>query len=235
MPDDTPPTDRCDLDREYHALAGYLRQRIPDCRLVRTRLSGIPELSLYLINADYPRDNLDHEQAAALMDSPPFWGFCWASGQVLARTLLDNPEWVRDRCLVDFGAGSGVVGLAAAMAGARRVVICDQDPFALRAARLNAAAAGLDVELASSLEAVLDGDPQSLDMVTVADVFYDRDNLPLLDLLLKRFRTVLVSDSRLGGRPLPGMETIGHRESHTVPDLGESAEFNHVALYRSRK
>lgn len=234
MPDDTPPTARYDLDGEFRALADYLRQRIPDCHLTRTTLPGVPELSLYLINADYPRDNLDHDQAAALMDKPPFWGFCWASGQVLARAILDNPEWVRDRYLVDFGAGSGIVGLAAAMVGARRVVICDQDPIALRAARLNAAAAGLEVELTSSLETLLDGDPRALDMVTVADVFYDRDNLPLLDLLLERFRTVLVSDSRLGGRHLPGMDIIGRSESHTVPDLDESEAFNHVTLYQSR-
>jgi len=66
-------------------------------------------------------------------------------------------------------------------------------------------------------------------------VFYDKDNLPMLEKLLDRFATVLVSDSRMKGQPLPGMDIVGDFESHTVPDLDEYREFNRVTLYRSRQ
>lgn len=191
-----------------------------------------PEIQLYLINADYPRESLSREQAAALMDNPPYWGFCWASGQVLARHILDHPALVRGRTLVDFGAGSGVVGIAASLAGADRVILCDLDIQALEIAALNAGLCGAAVEYASSLEAVLTHElPNSL--VTVADVFYDRDNLPLLGVLQRHFDTVLVADSRLKGQPLPAMEILCEYQSHTVPDLDESLEFNRVVVYQS--
>lgn len=215
-------------------LESYLQSRIPESRLEKIRLPQIPELSLYLINEDYPRDRLTREQALALMDDPPFWSFCWASGQVLGRCVLDNPDWVRGKSLVDFGAGSGVVGIAAKMAGARRVVLCDMDETALRAGGLNGRTNGVDVDFSASIEELLKEDVGSW-MITVADVFYDRANLPLLGTLLERFATVLASDSRLKGQQLPGMEIIGNHDSHTVPDLDESPEFNRVTVYRSRK
>jgi predicted nicotinamide N-methyase len=213
-------------------LETYLQSRVPGSRLEITKLPQAPELSLCLINHDYPRGRLNNEQSAALMDKPPFWGFCWASGQVLGRCILDNPHWVEGRTLVDFGAGSGVVGIAAKMAGAKQVILCDQDENALRAGELNARFNGVDVEFSSGLAELLQEDVSDR-MITVADVFYDPDNLPLLKTLLERFAVVLVSDSRQKGRPLPGMEIIGQYESHTVPDLDESREFNHVTLYRS--
>ncbi|RJR39816.1 MAG: methyltransferase [Desulfobacteraceae bacterium] len=215
-------------------LENYLQCRAPGSRLEEIRLPQAPELSLILINEDYPRGGLSHEQALSLMDNPPYWCFCWASGQVLARFLLDNPELVKDKTVVDFGAGSGVVGIAAKLAGAGRVILCDQDEKALRAGELNARINRVAVEFSSSLEELLNVEARNW-VVTVADVFYDRENLPLLETMLNRFGTVLVSDSRLKSRPLQGMEIIATHESHTVPDLDESPEFNSVTLYRSRQ
>jgi predicted nicotinamide N-methyase len=215
-------------------LETYLQSRIPGSRLKKTQLPQAPELSLYLINEDYPRDGLTREQAEALMDNPPYWVFCWASGQVLGHWVLDNPDWVKGKTLVDFGAGSGVVGIAAKMAGARRVILCDLDQTALQAGELNARMNGVNVGFSAAIEDLLEEDVSNW-IITVADVFYDRDNLPLLETLLDRFATVLVSDSRLKGQPLRGMDIIGDYDSHTVPDLDESSEFNSVTLYRSRQ
>ena len=216
----------------------YLHTRIPGARLTRQPLPQAPSISLYLINADYPRNGLNPDQARALMDDPPYWGFCWGSGQALARWLLDNPGSVRGKTLVDLGCGSGVAGIAAKMAGAARVILCDRDSRALTAADLNADLNGVAVEFSNSLETLLDAPliPGAKDatIVTVADVFYDRENLPLLPVLTRHFGTVLVADSRLRGRPLDGMEIFARPESHTVPDLDESAEFNRISLYRSR-
>jgi predicted nicotinamide N-methyase len=215
-------------------LETYLQSRIPGSRLKKTQLPQAPELSLYLINEDYPRDGLTREQAEALMDNPPYWGFCWASGQVLGQCVLDHPDWVKDKTVVDFGAGSGVVGIAAKMAGARRVILCDLDEKALQAGELNSRMNGVNVGFSAAIEDLLEEDVSNW-IITVADVFYDRDNLPLLETLLERFATVLVSDSRLKGQPLPGMDIIGDYDSQTVPDLDESCEFNSVTLYRSRQ
>ena len=215
-------------------LETYLQSRIPGSRLKKTQVPQAPELSLYLINEDYPRNGLTREQAEALMDNPPYWGFCWASGQVLGQCVLDNPDWVKGKTVVDFGAGSGVVGIAAKMAGARRVILCDLDEKALQAGELNARVNGVNVGFSAAIEDRLKEDVSDW-IIMVADVFYDRDNLPLLETLLERFATVLVSDSRLKGQPLPGMDVIGDCDSHTVPDLDESCEFNSVTLYRSRQ
>lgn len=217
----------------FTLLESYLQSRIPGSRLEKTRLPRVPELSLFLINGDYPRNALSREQRDALMDNPPYWGFCWASGQVLGRCILDHPDWVRGKTLVDFGAGSGVVGIAARLAGASRVILCDLDEMALRAGQLNGRTNGVKVESCAALEDLLEEEVGDW-IITAADVFYDRDNLPVLKTLLDRFATVVVSDSRLQGQPLPGMEVIGRFESHTVPDLDESREFNRVTLYRSR-
>jgi predicted nicotinamide N-methyase len=215
-------------------LETHLQSRIPGSRLEKTQLPQARELSLYLINEDYLRNGLTREQAEALMDNPPYWGFCWASGQVLGRCVMDNPDWVKGKTLLDFGAGSGVVGIAAKMAGAKRVILCDLDEKALQAGELNARINGVNVDFSAAIDEHLEEDVSNW-MITVADVFYDRDNLPLLETMLDRFATVLVSDSRLKGQPLPGMDIIGDYDSHPVPDLDESREFNSVTLYRSRQ
>ncbi|MGD9661541.1 MAG: methyltransferase [Porticoccaceae bacterium] len=224
--------DQTPTDSPLAVLQSYLQQRIPQSRLEVIALPQAPEIRLHLINSDYPRNGLNREQVEALMDNPPYWAFCWASGQVLARLILDNPQWVNNKTVVDFGAGSGVVGIAAKMAGAHRVILCDLDTQALAVAQLNATLCEVEVELSASLDEILALNLQN-SLVTVADVFYDRDNLPLLATLEQHFSAVLVADSRLKGQALPGMAIIANHSSHTVPDLDESVEFNRVAVYKS--
>src|SRR6266480_859991 len=107
---------------------------------------------------------------------PPFWAFAWAGGLALARYLLDHPETVRGRHAIDVASGSGVVAIAAAMAGAAAVTAYDIDPVAAVAIGMNAAANGAMV-LAVCAD-VLDQDnlPASgAGLVLVADAFYERD------------------------------------------------------------
>ena len=139
-------------------LETHLQSRIPGSRLEKTQLPQVPELSLYLINEDYLRNGLTREQAEALMDNPPYWGFCWASGQVLGRCVMDNPDWVKGKTLLDFGAGSGVVGIAAKMAGAKRVILCDLDEKALQAGELNARINGVNVDFSAAIDEHLEED-----------------------------------------------------------------------------
>lgn len=77
---------------------------------------------------------------------PPYWAFAWAGGQALARYLLDNPGAIAGSSVTDVGTGSGIAAIAAARAGAARVVACDIDPFALCASALNAALNGVEIE-----------------------------------------------------------------------------------------
>ena len=69
---------------------------------------------------------------------PPFWAFPWAGGQALARYLLDQPDCVRGRVVLDLASGSGLVAIAAAAAGAASVTPSDTDPLAVAAITLNA-------------------------------------------------------------------------------------------------
>ena len=104
-------------------LQARLNRLLPNIRLLATPLPLVPELRLWLLD-ELVDERLDQEVANALMEAPPYWSLCWASGQVLARHLLAHPEWVRGKTLVDVGPGSGVVAIAAALAGARRLIAC---------------------------------------------------------------------------------------------------------------
>ena len=209
-------------------LIRVVNSTIPDAELTETALPQCPDITLTLLQSAYPAERLSHEQAAHLMEFPPYWAFCWASGQVLARYFLNHPELVAGKTLVDFGAGSGVVAIAAKKAGAIKAIVCDSDPIALQACQVNAQLNEVEIEYCEDYAKAPD-----TDLITAADVFYDRDNLPLLESMQQRFGVVWVSDSRLKGQALPGMKVIDHFDSHTVPDLQESIEFNHVCLYRS--
>ncbi len=101
----------------------------------------------------------------------PFWSVPWAGGQALARFLLDHPNEVRRRRVVDFGAGSGLVAIACALAGAASVVAIDTDPFAEAACELNAQANG--VSFATSSADVV-GSLLDADVVVAGDIWYER-------------------------------------------------------------
>jgi predicted nicotinamide N-methyase len=208
-------------------LSALLPPTLAGARIEATDLPAVPALALYLLNADYPQQRLGDDAVRALMEDPLYWVFCWASGQVLAAAILANPEWVRGRRVLDFGAGSGVVAVAAARAGAAEVVACDRDPRALVACRENAALNGVALALAEDFELV----QGRIDLITAADVLYDRANLPWLDRFVDRAGAVLVGDSRLRDVDRPRYRVLLRQSACTWPDLDESAEFRRVTVY----
>lgn len=211
-----------------NALHERLHRVLPAVSLSCQALPQTPALRLWLLDELFPEQALDPEIVNAIMEEPPYWSFCWASGQVLAQYLLDNPGQVAGRCVVDVGPGSGVVAIAAAMAGARRVIACDLDEDALIATAVNARENGVEVELNNNLDIAL----AEADLVTAADILYDRENLSLL----ARFQTagaVLLADSRVPDLNPPGYRLLGEWQSCTWPDLGESREYNGVRLFAS--
>lgn len=209
-------------------LTRNLRRTVRAGRLVETRLPLVSEITLYLLSADYPRGKLPHDQMLAIMEAPAYWAFCWASGQVLARYILDNGAQFAGQTLLDVGTGSGVVAIAAAMAGAHAIA-CDLDPSALEAAAANADANGVTITLLANLDQ-FDG---QADMIVAADVLYDRDNMPLLQRLPQLARRVMVADSRVKADRLAGYRIVERMTATTVPDLDELREYSRVRLYRA--
>src|SRR5437764_5029635 len=107
----------------------------------------VPEIRLHLATEVTPIWQATEESLARNGLPPPFWAFAWAGGQSLARYVLDHPETVAGREVLDFGSGSGLVAIAAAKAGAARVTAADIDPFAAAAITLNAALNGVAVSV----------------------------------------------------------------------------------------
>ncbi|WP_207884693.1 50S ribosomal protein L11 methyltransferase [Pseudomonas sp. 30_B] len=207
-----------------------LSELLGDARLVAERLPGT-DIELWLIDAQNMDRAFSPDETRRILEDPPYWCFCWASGLVLAHWLAEKPEWVRGKRVLDFGAGSGIAAIAAAKAGAAEVVACDLDPLALLACRANAELNG--VELSYSDDFFKEAD--RFDLIIVADVLYDRANLPLLDEFLSRGREALVADSRVRDFSHPLYQRLGILEGCTWPDLAEPAEFRHVSLYHARR
>jgi predicted nicotinamide N-methyase len=207
-------------------LQAALHELLGDARLVAETLPDT-ELRLWLIDAANMDRAFSSEETRRILDEPPYWCFCWASGQVLARWLAERPEWVRGKRVLDFGTGSGVAAIAAAKAGAAEVVACDLDPLALAACRANAALNGVELRYSQDFF----GEADRYDLILVADVLYDRANLPLLDQFLSRGREALVADSRVRDFAHPLYRRLGVLDVCTWPDLAEPAEFRQVSLY----
>jgi predicted nicotinamide N-methyase len=137
---------------------------------------------------------------------PPFWAFAWAGGQALARHVLDRPELVAGRGVLDLATGSGLVALAAARAGARPVTANDIDPYSLAAAVANAEANDLPIRTVE--DDLLDTDPEE-QVILAGDVFYSREMaarvLPFLRRAAGRGCLVLVGDPGRAYLPAGGM------------------------------
>jgi predicted nicotinamide N-methyase len=131
----------------------------------------VPELSLYQATELTP---LWHATAADLRgwDDSPYWAFPWAGGQALARHVLDHPALVAGRRVLDFAAGSGLVAIAAARAGAAEAIAVDVDPFCRAAVSLNAALNGVEIPFRE--ESPLDLPLPDAEVVLAGDVFYER-------------------------------------------------------------
>lgn len=207
-----------------------LATTISAARLAATSLPLCPAISLYLITADYPRHPLADEEVKAILREPAYWAFCWASGQVLGRHIIANPALVAGRTVLDFGSGSGVVAIAAALAGASRVIACDIDPMALDAIKANACLNGVNLETLADIDQLT----EPVDLVIAADVLYDRDNIPWLDVLPNFAERVIIADSRFKHVELHGYDIIDRVTATTVPDLDELKEFSQVKVYQSR-
>ena len=139
-----------------------------------TRLQAVPhapEISLWLADEITPIWRLTEEELGELGLPPPFWAFAWAGGQAVARWLLDNPQEVAGRRVLDFATGSGLVAIAAMKAGAVSALGADIDPFCAAAVALNAETNG--VALTFTDRNLLGAPPPQVDVICAGDVCYE--------------------------------------------------------------
>ena len=203
--------------RTMHKDASVTVQALPQC----------PQISLWLVEPLSMQRAFSQDEILQIQTYPAYWAFCWASGQILAREILANPELVRGKKVMDFGAGSGVVAVACVLAGAREVIACDIDPDALLSCEENAALNGVTFRIHGDLFTF----DEELDLLIAADVLYDRANLVLLDEFMARANEVLIADSRIRDFDFPPYRKTATHDSCTVPDLDELDEFRSVNLY----
>jgi len=132
----------------------------------------VPEVTLYLADEPIELWELTERERGGAHLPPPFWAFAWAGGQAIARHVLDHPDLVAGRRVLDVAAGSGLVAIAAAKAGAAATRAVEIDPLAVAAIALNASANQVAVD--AVLDDVLDGDGGDAQVIFAGDVFYSR-------------------------------------------------------------
>jgi len=192
----------------------------------------VPEIELHLASEIVPLWHATEVGMAKIQLPPPYWAFAWAGGQALARFLLDHPERARGKRALDFGAGSGLVAIAAARAGAI-VTAAEIDPYARAAIRLNAARNGVPVEIESS--DVIGRAAAPWRLVLVGDMCYER---PLAERLTAWLRTlaregaeVLLGDPGRAYLPKSDLEALARYDVPTTREL-EDRESREGVVWR---
>ena len=191
-----------------------------------------PEISLHLadeITEIWKKTEDDLEKIGL---PPPFWAFAWAGGQGLARYILDHPDHVRGKTVLDFASGSGLVAIAAAKVGASRVEANEIDDFALAAIALNAEDNNASVMLRGG---DLVGSDDKWDVVLAGDIAYERDMtarvFAWLHQLARRGATVLIGDPGRAFLPKQGLEDLAEYHVPTTCEI-EDTEIKRTKVFR---
>ena len=203
--------------------------------LANTRLQPVPhapEISLWLADEVTPLWRLTEEELGEIGLPPPFWAFAWAGGQGLARWLLDNPREVAGKRVLDFAAGSGLVGVAAVKAGAASVLCADIDPFCAAAVTLNADANRVRLDFTDA--DLLDAPPPEVDVICAGDVCYEKPMTDRVLTWLARARAngtrVLIGDPGRTYFPREGLEFLAEYRVPTTREL-EDLEVKRVSVW----
>ena len=198
-------------DRPIRDPAAFIRA---ETRLIAPR--HVPEIRLHLADEAIDLWHRTEEELGAMGLPPPYWAFAWAGGQALARHILDHPEIVRGRRVLDFASGSGLVAIAAALAGASAVVASEIDAFSLVAIALNAEANGVAIDV-DGRDLLGLGTP-AFDVVLAGDVFYERPMALRVEPFLRGAgaggATVLFGDPGRSYLPKAGIEPLA---DYSVP------------------
>ena len=202
-----------------------------NCRRLKVPL--VPEISLLLAHEALPLWHKTEEELGEIGLPPPFWAFAWAGGQALARYLLDHRDSVADKRVVDLASGSGLVAIAAKLAGAVHVLAADIDPFACSATQLNARAMNVNLEVSGA--DLLDAPPPPVDVVVTGDIFYERPlaekALPWLLTARSQGARVLIGDP---GRSYLPRDQLTRLMGYSVPVSREleDTEIKNTTVWR---
>lgn len=194
----------------------------------------VPEISLCVADEAVPLWQKTEEELGEIGLPPPFWAFAWAGGQALARYMLDHPQHVQDKRVLDLACGSGLVAIAAMKAGASLVIANDIDPFAMPAIRINAEAnaVSLVADTTDRLDPATALEP--FDTVLAGDIFYERDTAARAFAFLQRMQaqgaTVLVGDPGRTYLPKERMTVLAEYEVPVIRDL-EDAEIKRTRVW----
>jgi predicted nicotinamide N-methyase len=193
----------------------------------------VPEIRLYLASEITPIWQATEETLARGQVPPPYWAFAWAGGRALARYVLDHPGCVAGRRVLDFGAGSGLLAIAAARSGAASVTAAEIDPYAAAAIALNAALNGVAVAVEG--DDLIGRDRDLWDVVLVGDMCYER---PLAERLTSWLRdlarrgvSVLLGDPGRNYLPGSGLVEIARYHVPTSREL-EDRESREGVVWR---
>ena len=206
--------------------------------LAETRLRPVPhapEIMLHVADEATELWQKTEEELGEIGLPPPFWAFAWAGGQALARYILDHPETVRGRRVLDFASGSGLVAIAAMKARAAEVTACDIDPFAIAAIGVNAQANGVAV---MPLAADIVGQDRGWDTVLAGDICYEHDLaarvIEWLLALSNRGATVLIGDPGRSYLPKDRLESLAMYEVPVTRTL-EDSDIKKSSVWRFRQ
>ena len=175
----------------------------------------VPELRLHLAHEALPLWEKTEEELGEIGLPPPFWAFAWAGGQALARYVLDHPETVAGKRVLDFASGSGLVAIAAMKAGAAEAAASEIDRFALAAIAMNAKANAVRLSVTA---ADLIGADHGWETVLVGDMFYEK---PLAERLLPWLTDLAAGGARIlvgdPGRSYFPKTGLGRLAEYAVP------------------
>ena len=194
----------------------------------------VPEIKLRLATEITPIWQATETELQEIGIPPPFWAFCWPGGQALARYVLDNPDIVRGKRVLEFAAGSAVSGIAAAVGGAAEVIANDIDAMAVAAAQINAALN--KVTLTPSTENYLMREtPSGCDVILAGDIFYEQSPAVEIEAFLRREAAsgavVLIGDPGRKYLPIKSLQEVMRYEVPTSLEL-EDREMRDGVVWR---
>lgn len=204
-----------------------LEKRLPGAELMwQSPLEGI---DLQLLASNSALLQLDAQQIGQYWQQLPYWAFAWAAGQGLAQHILLNPELVAGKRVLDFGCGSGIVGIAAAKAGAESVLCCDSDPLALLSCQHNAARNGVDISVTSAWC----GEVGQLDCLLAADILYDLTSSGDLSQQCQSIPEWLIAETEYQLPPWSELRKVAAYHATTQPVLEDFDDNLLVSIYQS--
>jgi predicted nicotinamide N-methyase len=191
-----------------------------------------PEIHLHLAHEAVPLWQKTEEELGEIGLPPPFWAFAWAGGQALARYVLDNPETVKSKHVLDLASGSGLVAISAMKAGAIEVLAADIDNFAIAAIAINAKANA--VTIATTSTDLLQSPPPQIETILVGDLFYEKSTAERVFAWLTKAKAqgthILIGDPGRSYLPKDKLIQLAEYNVPVTRDL-EDAEIKRTAVW----